>query len=823
MSRWFGPFRKSVLLRFLLALLLLVALIWGALFATGRWLLGHRIPISPSNVFLDRNGALLYEEIAPDSQKLRPVSLDHIPKACVEATIATEDRRFYHHPGVDLGAIFRAMIQYARTGKVVSGASTITQQTVRLLYMPPSERYRRNVWRKLKEIWFALSLERVEGKDRILSDYLNHLYYGDFAIGIDAASRAYFGVPVSDLDLAECALLAGLPQNPSLYNPLTSYPNAKRRQKQVLDLMVKAGYVSEKDAELAYKEPLRFSAERFQINAPHFVMMVQQVLERELGVDRVRAGGLKIYTTLDLGLQEEAEEIVRRDLRSLRLSPQFPGRNADDAALVAMDPRTGEVLAWVGSPDYFDKEHAGAVDAALSLRQPGSSLKPITYAAAFDPNRPHPYTPATVLLDLPKVFYDSSGKPYRPVNYDRKWHGPVSLRTALACSYNLVAVKVLEHVGIGRFLELAEKMGLYHLPYTQANLSLTLGGGEETLLDVTSAYAVFATGGDFIPPVAISRVEDAQGHLLLENVPIREEDKSRRREQVLDPRVAFLITDILSDDVARSPAFGRFSPLYLPRPAAAKTGTTADWRDNWTIGYTPDLVAGVWVGNANNAPMQDVSGISGAGPIWHDFMMQALRNTPPTPFTRPPGLVRVRICSDSGLLATPLCPHQRMEWFIEGTEPKKKDDQWRMIPIDIRTGLRASPDTPPQYVEEKLFRVLPPEARLWGEKHGFPQPPPEEDTRASLVILSPDEAESYIYSHSAPASEQQIRLLASTNAAVSEMRFYVDGVLVGTAHREPWQAWWQLTEGHHVLRVEALGPDGEVLASARREFDVYGR
>jgi len=811
------------ILRILLLLLFLWSAIWSAMYVTGRWLLRHRIPVSPSNVFLDRNGRLLYEAVAPDSQKMRPVPLSRIPRPCIEATIATEDRRFYEHPGVDPAAVLRSMLQYLRTGKIRSGASTITQQTVRLLYMAPKERSRRSVWRKLKEMWFALSLERVAGKDEILSGYLNHLYYGNFAIGIDAASRSYFGVPVSDLDLAECSLLAGLPQNPALYDPLTNLPRAKRRQKKVLALMVKAGYISEEDAKFAAEEPLNFSSESFQIKAPHFVMMVQQLLERELGVNRVRAGGLKVYTTLDYGLQEIAERVVRRDLKALQSSPDFPGRNVNDAALVSMDPRTGQVIAWVGSPDYFDRDHAGAVDAAMSLRQPGSALKPITYAAAFDPKLPHPYTPATVLLDLPKVFYDSNGEPYQPVNYDRKWHGPVSLRTALACSYNLVAVKVLEHVGIGRFLALAEKMGLYHLPYTQANLSLTLGGGEERLVDVTSAYAVFATGGEFVPPIAILRVEDSQGRTLLRDVPIREKDKHRSKERVLDPRVAFLITDILSDDIARSPAFGRFSQLYLPRPAAAKTGTTTDWRDNWTIGYTPDLVTGVWVGNADGSPMEGVSGISGAGPIWHDFMMAALRNVPPSRFERPPGLVQVRICSDSGLLATPLCPHQRMEWFIEGTEPKKKDDQWQEIPIDVRTGLRASPGTPPQYVEKKLFRVLPPEARFWGEKHGFPQPPPESNSRASILILSPEESGSYVYSRSASASEQQLKILVSISAVVSEVRFYVDGQMIGSDRSEPWEAWWPLTIGKHLLRVEAIGKDGNRIAVAERRFVVYGK
>ena len=809
----------------LLLSLLVFLLLWqgGAIRVRRPGPLAAAGPVSPSNLIFDRNGRLLYEAIDPNGQKVRPVSLRQIPNACRQAAIATEDVHFYHHPGVDLSAVARAAWQYLRAGHPVSGASTITQQTVRLLYMSPKERRERSLRRKVREIWLAFELEREHTKDEILAAYLNNLYYGNFAVGIGAAAHSYFGEDVQDLDLAQCAFLAGLPQNPSRYNPAADLPAAKARQKYVLSRMVIAGFITADDAEKAVKEPLRFAGKRFPIEAPHFVFLVQQILERELGVERVREGGLRVYTTLDLGLQEKAEEVVRRRIREMQRSPTTPlARKVDSAALLALDPRSGDVLAWVGSPDYFDRKHAGAVNAVLSLRQPGSALKPITYAAAFDPANGTPYTPATVLLDLPTTFYDSQGKPYTPVNYDRRWHGPTSLRTALACSYNVLAVKVLEKVGIGNFLRLAEALGLRHLSHTQANLSLTLGGGEETLLDITAAYGAFANGGMYVVPIAIRKVEDLQGNVLLENVPVRADDKGRGRHRVLDPRVTFLITDILSDDLARSPAFGRFSPLYLGRPAAAKTGTTTDWRDNWTIGYTPDLVTGVWVGNADNEPMVGVSGIDGAGPIWHDFMEIATQSLSPRPFPRPDGLVREEICADSGLLPTPLCPHRRMEWFIAGTEPMKRDDQYQKIAIDVRTGHCAASDTPPRFVEWKVFRVLPPEATRWARENGIPQPPPPllKDKVSALVLGSPEDQSVYLYAPTLSADEQRVRLSAVPSVAMRNVTFYLDGRAVGTVHSSPWEVWWALHPGDHVVLAIGEGEDGSIYRSGERHFTV---
>ncbi len=784
---------------------------------------------NPSTVITDRHGRLLYEVVDPNGQKLQPVPLAQIPLACRQATIAAEDHRFYHHVGIDPLSLLRATWQYSRYGHVISGASTITQQTVRLLYMKREEGRQRTLQRKLKEMWLAWRLERSASKQKILSLYLNHTYYGNFAVGIGAAAEAYFGSDISDLDTAQCALLAGLPQNPAAYNPLTNFAAAKVRQKTVLSLIAKNGYLSPQEAGKAAREPLSFAASpAFPIRAPHFVMLVQQILERELGIERVRAGGLKVTTTIDLGWQEQAEAVVRRQLQQMQAKPEKPvSLHANNAALVALNPQDGQILAWVGSPNYFDQQHAGAVNAVLSLRQPGSALKPFTYAAAFDPALPDPYTQATVLLDLPTVFYDNEGNPYQPLNYDRRWHGPTSLRTALACSYNSLAVKVLQHTGIGNFLRLANNLGLNHLPESEANLSLTLGGGEETLLNITAAYGALANGGHYVVPIAIRRVTDSEGKLLLSNVPVRREDKKRQAgEPIIDSRVAFLITDILSDDTARAPAFGRFSPLYLPRPAAAKTGTTTNWRDNWTFGYTPDLVTGVWVGNADNEPMYGISGISGAAPIWHQFMQIVTRREPARPFPRPEGLLQKHICSDSGLLATPLCPHQRLAWFIAGTEPTSPDDQYQEIAVDTRSGLRADTTTPPQYVRREIFRVLPPEAAAWAEENNIPQPPPPTVLHVTaeqpLLLTAPDPESVFVFSPGLSPAEQQIALRASSSITLRQLTFVLDGHSLPALSAPPWETWWTLQPGEHRLYVQGNGQDGTTYRSDEIHFLVKG-
>ncbi|HID87198.1 MAG TPA: hypothetical protein EYP55_07435, partial [Anaerolineae bacterium] len=524
------------------------------------------------------------------------------------------------------------------------------------------------------------------------------------------------------------------------------------RQEIVLDQMYLQGYITAEEAYAAKREKLRYATKRFDIIAPHFVMYVRELLEEKYGPELLYRGGLKVYTTLDLNLQQAAEEIARRHVAKL----QEENRNVSNAAVVAMDPRTAEILTMVGSIDYFNPDIDGQVNVALAPRQPGSAFKPFTYVTAFAKG----YTPATLIMDVRTSFPDDPNPPYAPENYDRRYHGPQLLRSALGNSYNIPAVKLLNMVGVKDVINMAHRMGINTLTREHYGLSLTLGGGEVTLLDMTYAFSVFANGGVMrglpvppekrrpgfreLDPVAILRVEDAQGNIL-------EQYTSPESREIISPPLAYLINDILSDNAARTPAFGANSMLKLSRPAAVKTGTTTDWRDAWTVGYTPQLVVGVWVGNSDNQPMERTPGSRGAAPIWHDVMEFALAPLPVETFDRPPGLEEVEVCTTSGLLPTEHCPHRRKEIFIAGTAPTAYCNIHQVFRICKPSGKLATIYCPPDQVEEKVFEIYPPEAADWVRANNIPQPPTEYDdtfgpTPASgdVAILNP---KPYAYVH----------------------------------------------------------------------------
>ncbi|MFB0535050.1 MAG: penicillin-binding protein 1C, partial [Anaerolineae bacterium] len=605
-----------------------------------------------STKIYDRNGGLLYEVFDPQGGRRTLVPLTHISSYLPQATIATEDKYFYQHPGVDPIGIARAVWQNVTERGIVSGASTIPQQLARTVFLSPEERVQRTLSRKIKEAVLATEINRRYSKEAILEFYLNTIYYGNLAYGIEAAAETYFDKTAGELSLAESALLAGLPQSPAIYDPFTNPEAAKARQAVVLGLMVEGGYITPAQAEAARSEELRFIAQRIDIRAPHFVTYVRQLLEQNYGSAVLYPGGLQVYTTLDPRLQGIAERVAREQIVALA------DKHATNAALVAIRPGTGEILAMLGSVDFFDPEIDGQVNVALRLRQPGSAIKPVNYAAAFEKG----WTPATLIMDVPTEFPDGANPPYKPTNYDEKFHGPVLVRTALGSSYNIPAVKTLQYVGLPTFLEMAHRLGIASLNRPDYGLSLTLGGGDVTLLELTGAYAVFANGGRRVPPVAVLRLVDNYGRVIEEYHP-------PEGQPVISPQHAYLITSILSDNQARTPAFGPNSVLKLSRPAVAKTGTTNDWRDNWTIGYTPDLVTGVWVGNSDNTPMARISGVTGAGPIWHNFMEEALADTPPREFTRPEGIETIEICADSGTIPSQVCPRKKLEIFAAGQGP----------------------------------------------------------------------------------------------------------------------------------------------------------
>jgi len=769
--------------------------------------------VPPATTILDRRGRLLYEITDPRTGRQRPVALADVPDSLRRATVATEDATFYTNPGVDVRSIVRALWINLRGGQVLSGGSTITQQLARNLLLEPGERFEQTLRRKLRESILAYGLATRYSKDTILETYLNYVYYGNIAYGVQAAARTYFGKAVQELDLAECALLAGLPQAPALYNPLIDPESASRRQATVLDLMVRNGDIDADIALAAKEEPLQYAASPFPIRAPHFVMYVWEELRRRFGEEALFRQGLTVTTALDVDLYDRTRELARHHLRQLAAAvPTEPNHNVSGAAVVILDADTGDILSMLGSPDYFAEAIDGAVNVALMPRQPGSAIKPLTYAAAFEQG----FGPASMFLDVPTTFVTAEGTAYAPVNYDQRFRGPVLLRDALGSSLNVIAVRLLDAIGVPRLVDMAQRLGLTTLYDPQRyGLALTLGGGEVRLLELTAAYAAFASGGFRVEPRAVLRVESPDGQVLWQA-------PSGRTQQVLSPDVVFLVTDILSDNLARIPAFGESSVLRLARPAAVKTGTTSDWRDNWTIGYTPQTVVGVWVGNANNAPMVDVSGIDGAAPIWHDAMEETLQSLPVRHFEPPDTLTRIEVCATSGMLPNSLCPNRRLEWFPVGQTPQSQCSVHRLVEIDVRSGRPATDDTPSDYREPQPALVLPADASPWAYEQaqrtdmlivtGLGDEPEGSASHGVTCIrlASPQVNDTYRLSSQIPAVQQRIAVsaLPTSLANLTVVEVIVDGTTVARFRQPPFNILWQLTPGQHTFQAVAEYADG---------------
>lgn len=572
-----------------------------------------------TTTFYDRNGNVLYRLFENKNRYL--VKLEEIPLRLQQATIAIEDKNFYTHSGFDLEGITRAAVAYFKKEKL-QGGSTITQQLIKNTLLSPE----RTLKRKVKEIILAFWAERVFTKKQILQMYFNEVAYGGTSYGISAASQSYFGKQPKDLTLAESAFLAGLPASPTTYSPYGSNPELGReRQKEVLRRMVEDGYITQEQATQAYGEQLEIKPQFAQIKAPHFVMYVKKLLTEKYGEKMVAQGGLHIYTSLDIGTQEMAEKVVENEVNKLA------GLNVTNGAAMVMDPRNGQILAMVGSKNYWEGKY-GSYNVTTALRQPGSSIKPITYATAFKMG----YSPANVILDAPTVF-KNAWETYAPVNYDGRFRGPVTMRTALASSLNIPAVKALAAVGIPTMVQTAKDMGIttFEDP-NRFGLSLTLGGGEVKLIDMMTVYSTLSQLGIRHDPQPILKVVDPSGIVLEEN------QQPAEGKRVLPEGVAYLITDILADNKAREPVFGPNSLLKIPNyTVAVKTGTTDNKKDNWTFGYTPELVVGVWVGNNNGSPMDPrlSSGITGAAPMWNQMMIKLLDGKKDLAFKRPPEVV----------------------------------------------------------------------------------------------------------------------------------------------------------------------------------------
>jgi 1A family penicillin-binding protein len=673
--------------------------------------IGQHRPAETTQIYARDGQTLLYELVDPQGGRRTVVELARMPKALRDATIAVEDANFYDNPGVDLRGIIRALLQNYQSQDVVSGASTITQQLVRNVLLPPEERTRISFERKLREAILALRVSRKYSKDQILGIYLNEVYYGNQAYGVEAAAQAYFGKHVWELNTAEAALIAGLPQSPTVLNPLVNLPGAKARQRVTLGLMAKLGYLTTAQAQAAYQAPLNFVPQTPGLIAPHFVFYVRQLLEQRYGPDVLYRGGLRVITSLDLHWQAEAQRIVREKIADLR------ARNASNSSVVMLSPE-GQVLAMVGSVDYADKSIDGEVNVALAARQPGSALKPIVYAAAMERG----WTPATVLWDEPTEFKLADGQVYAPLNYDDSWHGPQRLRMALANSLNIPAVKAIDFVGVENFVEQAHQMGITTLNDTSAyGLAMVLGAGEVRLLDLTNVYNTIRNGGLRRDPTPILKVINSRGEVL-ENI-----GAAPGRQALGDhgEQIAYLLTSILSDNLARQYIFGPGNVMELPdgRPAAVKTGTSNDWRDSWAIGYTPDVTVGVWVGNSDGQPMQEVAGVNGAGTIWRAIMDDFHAGRPIQQFARPPGLTSATICADTGALAGEACPNRLDELFVAGTEPRTSDVFFKTVKVAGNGDCLAAPYSPSDQVREQRFAVYPSQYQAWAAKNGIPQPP----------------------------------------------------------------------------------------------------
>lgn len=627
--------------------------------------------IAEATKIYDRSGELLYDIY--QNQNRTPIHLSEIPDYVKKATVSIEDKDFYKHKGFDLIGIARSLVRLAIYRRVEGGGSTLTQQLVKNALLTAD----RSVIRKLKELILAIQVERVYSKDQILEMYLNEIPYGGTAYGIEAAANLYFGKHASQLSLAEAALLAGLPQRPSVYSPYGSHPElAKVRQKEVLRRMVEDGF-PKKEADEALNNQLTFRTAQNELGfkAPHFVLYVKEKLIEQFDHNLVEGGGLHVTTTLDYKLQQETEKIVKDEVEKLK------GAKVGNGSAVIVDAKTGQILAMVGSKDYFGKsEPEGCkegesctfepnVNVTTSERQPGSATKPINYAKALEKG----YTANQVYVDVKTEFPGGAGKPdYIPLNYDGQFHGPVQMRYTLGNSYNIPAVKNLALVGIKDVMDLGYKMGISTWEPSDENvasvgLSLTLGGREVRLLDLTSAFAVFANKGRQIDPISILKVTDSKGKTLYEDHP-------SEGKKVLDEGISFIISDILSDNGARTAAFGSNSVLNIPgKTVAVKTGTTDQKRDNWTVGFTPSFVVGVWVGNNNNEVMSPTvtSGVTGASPIWNKIMSYVLKDKENESFEKPGSVTQTEV---DGLMTGRPHPGSptRREYFISGTEPKSE-------------------------------------------------------------------------------------------------------------------------------------------------------
>ncbi len=749
----------------------------------------------------DRNGKVLAEVRADDGARARWVHLEEIGPYLARAMVAAEDQRFYVHPGIDLAAIARAAAQDLWNRRIVSGASTLTQQLARNLVPRP-----RTLPGKLFEMAVALRIEASLSKRQILESYLNLVHFGPSLRGAEAASRFYFDKPCSALSLSEAATLAALPRAPAMYDPRKAPESLVARRDRILGRMLAAGWASDDEVARAKREPVTVHLRATGWGAPHLIraLLAGQV-QPGLGPlqDRVSV----LATTIDSRLQREAQTAARDLVSSLA------ARHVTAASVIVIDNASSDILAWVGAPDFSDEQRLGQNDGVLALRQPGSALKPFVYSAAIDDLG---WNGATLLPDVELHLAGETGS-YSPQNYDGRFHGPVRLREALGNSFNVPAVVAASAVGPARVLQRLRDVGLTSLdkPADFYGAAIALGDGEVRLLDLANAYATLARGGMSKPIRALQSATGVRG----EPIQLPHSDAARR---VMPETTARLLLDILSDPDARLSSFGAGSVLDLPFPVAVKTGTSKGFRDNWAVGSSSEVTVGVWVGNFDGSAMQGTSGITGAGPLFRTVMIAAMQARQPRPLrAEGAGFERVSICALSGKRATARCPHRVDEPFARGHAPEQECDMHVAVQIDRRNGLLAGPGCPPGEVTTRVFERYEPGTAAWAREVGRPVTPeawsplcpgqgtPWDMSRDAIsarpTIRYPVDGASFLLDPAVPAAQQAIVVHATAPAGATSLSFLVDGAVVAT-RQSPFEYTLRLTPGRHELVVSA--PDG---------------
>jgi len=749
----------------------------------------YLIPIPEKNCknslkVLDRNGMELYEFLGKEKAHFQWLSFEEISPWLLKTTIFREDRYFYKHFGVNPLSLLRAGTVNLKNRKFMLGGSTITMQVAKIM----EGRKGKNILKKIKEILLAIKLEILWSKKNIISYYLNRVYYGNQLFGCESASQFYFGKSAKELTLAQSAFLSVIPSSPSSLNPYKNLSKLEKKAKSLIKEMYLKGWISREDYEIAMAERIEIKKPFNPLLAPHFVFRILKEEEENL------YNYSEIKTTIDYYLQKEAQNILKMHLKNLK------EKGVSQGAIIVMENKTGEILVWIGSKDFWDEESSGQIDGCIIKRQPGSALKPFLYAVSFEKG----FTPSTILPDIPTSFKEGN-KLYVPRNYTYDFSGPVRLRVALASSLNVPAVYVLSKVGRPLFYKELLSCGFESLERGDRfyGLGLALGSGEVTLLELVRGYSAFARRGILMREKKVISYKRGDG-----SIELPKEIKGRR---IFDEKVCFLITSILSDNYSRGLGFRENSPLNFPYQVAVKTGTSEGFRDNFCIGYTRDWTVGVWVGNFEGDSMKNVAGVTGAGPIFHSIMdLLQKRKYGKIPYGEkifeeiPKGIVKLEVCNLSGMLPSLNCEGRISEYFIEGTEPKELCNWHRAEKIDIRNGLIAGEWTPKKFVKEKIFIFPPPLFTEWAISKGVIPPKRISNLKEhDFKIVNPVDGSIFQTLPDLPENYQSIRLELRTDITSKKVIWYVDDKILAVSSF-PFKERWQIERGTHeiIARLE---------------------